>query len=111
MVSRVDQLKLYKSNEMENEPQKNKSAIAIEAPSREQIAAAKKARRNLTMPTHEPLSRESKQQVRSYAEGVILLLMGAAVAWFLRDLQQTAWILAAILGVAGILLMIRSHGK
>ncbi len=96
---------------MENEPQRSKSAIAIDAPSREQIAAAKKMRRNMTLPTHEPLSRESKLQVRSYAEGVILLLMGAAVAWFLWDLQQIAWILAAILGVAGFVIMARSHGK
>jgi hypothetical protein len=92
---------------VDNEDAKKK--VIIEAPSREQIVAAKKLSRDLRFPKNEPVSAEGKRQARFYMEGVLLMLMAAGAIWLLRDLGQMGWVIGAVLFAGGLLVILRSH--
>jgi hypothetical protein len=86
-----------------------KHSVVIEAPTKEQIMAAKKMSRNLRFPKNEPATAEGKRKARFYTEGVILMLMAGGATWMLRDLGQLGWIIGALLFDAGLLVILRSH--
>jgi len=89
-----------------NSPQP-KPRVEIEAPSKEQIQAAKKMRRQQELASIQPTSETTKRQRRFGVEGVVLLLMAAGLLYFLNPLGSIAWILAAIPFLGGIIVMMK----
>lgn len=88
-----------------------KPKVEIEAPSAEQIRAAKKMRRNMSMPhTDEPPIQEKKSR-RSLIEGIVLMLMGLALFGFLQSMGELAWILALIPFFGGVIVMVKGMEK
>ena len=86
----------------------SKSPVEIEAPSKEQIAAAKKMRRTQVIPLlHERNDHEIKQR-RFGIEGVILLLLAMALLYFLYPLGTIAWILALLPFLGGIIALLKA---
>lgn len=84
-----------------------KPRVEIEAPSADQIRAAKKMRRNMSMPhTDEPPIEEKKSR-RSLIEGIVLMLMGLALFGFLQSMGELAWILALIPFLGGVIALIK----
>ena len=84
-----------------------KPRVEIEAPSKEQIRAAKKMRREHEMGFTQPPTEDAKRQRRYGAEGVVLMLLAAALLYFLNPLGSVAWILAAIPFLGGIIVMMK----
>jgi hypothetical protein len=94
---------------MNDLPEKPK--IEIEAPSAEQIRAAKKMRRNMAMPHTDEQPIQEKKSRRSLIEGIVLMLMGLALFGFLQSMGDLAWILALIPFLGGVIVMVKGMEK
>lgn len=90
---------------MSDLPEKPK--VEIEAPSAEQIRAAKKMRRNIAMPHTDEQPIQEKKSRRSLIEGIVLMLMAIAVFGFLQSMGELAWILALIPFLAGVIVLVK----
>ncbi len=84
-----------------------KPRVEIEAPSKEQIAAAKKMRREHEMNFLQKPTETTKKQRRSGVEGIVLMLMAAALLYFFHPLGHVGWILAALPFLGGVIVMIK----
>jgi hypothetical protein len=90
---------------MNSSPEKPR--IEIEAPSKEQIAAAKKMHREQKLPQIKAPDESNKKQRRFGIEGVVLMLLAVALVYFLHPLGTIAWILALIPFLGGVLVMLK----
>jgi hypothetical protein len=84
-----------------------KPKIEIEAPSREQVLAAKKMRRERQFAMPQVPSESQQKQRRTGVEGVVLILVAVALLYFLHPLGTIAWILAACAFFSGVIVMLR----
>lgn len=84
-----------------------KPKVEIEAPSADQIRAAKKIRRNMSMPHKDEQPIQEKKSRRSLMEGIVLMLMGLALFGFLQSMGELAWILALIPFLGGVIVLIK----
>ncbi len=91
---------------MQQEPTK-KTPVEIEAPSAEQIRAAKKMRRQQQAAFRPEPTEQKKRQRRSGLEGVVLMLLSMALAYFLYPLGTVAWIIAALPFLGGIIVLLK----
>jgi cytochrome c-type biogenesis protein CcmH/NrfG len=91
---------------MQQEPTK-KTPVEIEAPSAEQIRAAKKMRRQQQAGFLPEPTEQKKIQRRSGLEGVVLMLLAMALAYFLYPLGTLAWIIAALPFLGGIIVLMK----
>lgn len=88
-------------------PDIQKPRVEIEAPTKEQISAAKKMRREQQMAfLHKPSESEKKQR-RFGIEGIVLMLSALALLYFLYPLGPIAWILAFLPFLGGVLVLIK----
>jgi hypothetical protein len=91
---------------MQEEPMK-KTPVEIEAPSAEQIRAAKKMRRQQQAGFQPEPTEEKKKQRRSGLEGVVLMILAILLFYFLHPLGSVAWIIAALPFLGGIIVMMK----
>jgi cytochrome c-type biogenesis protein CcmH/NrfG len=91
---------------MQEEPTQ-KTPVVIEAPSAEQIRAAKRMRRERQSAFMPEPTEQKKSQRRSGLEGVVLMLLAMALAYFLYPLGTVAWIIAALPFLGGIIVMMK----
>jgi hypothetical protein len=91
---------------MQQEPTK-KTPVEIEAPSAEQIRAAKKMRRQQQAGFLPEPTEQKKRHRRSGLEGVVLMLLSMALAYFLYPLGTVAWIIAALPFLGGIIVLLK----
>ena len=89
--------------------EEKKQPLIIEAPTREQINAAKRVRRNMNLPVNEESTPETKRQARGYVEGILLIILSCVLAFALHPFGEIAWIIAAFTLTAGVLVMVRGH--
>ena len=90
-----------------NPAPEKKPPVEIEAPSAEQIRAAKKMRRDQEMAFIQKPTEEKKKMRRSATEGVVLMLLAMALAYFLHPLGAVGWILALFPFLGGIIVMLK----
>lgn len=84
-----------------------KKVVEIEAPTTDQIRAAKRMRRQMDMPMLEVTSEVQKKGRRFLIEGIALLLVAGALAFFLHPLGEVSYVIALIPCFAGIGLLIK----
>ncbi len=90
-----------------NQESKSKTRVEIEAPSAAQIMAAKKMRRERELSFLNLPSEEKKKSRRSGIEGVILMLLAVALAYFLHPLGTVGWLLALMPFIGGLIVMLK----
>ncbi len=90
-----------------NQESKSKTRVEIEAPSAAQIMAAKKMRREHELSFLHAPSEEKKKSRRSGIEGVILMLLAVALAYFLHPLGTVGWLLALMPFIGGLIVMLK----
>lgn len=91
---------------MQEEPTAKKP-VEIEAPSPEQIRAAKRMRREQQAAFQPEPTEEKKKQRRSGLEGVVLMCLAVVLFYFLHPLGTVAWIIAAVPFLGGIIVMMK----
>lgn len=84
-----------------------KPKVEIEAPSREQVLAAKKMRRERQIAILQTPNESQQKQRRTGVEGVVLILLAIALLYFLHPLGTIAWILAGCAFFGGVITMLR----
>lgn len=84
-----------------------KKHVEIEAPSPEQIRAAKQMRRQMDLPSLQPATASQKKSRRYVVEGVVLLFIAGALAFFLHPLGEMNMIIGLIPAIAGIGLLVK----
>jgi len=85
-----------------------KPRVEIEAPSKEQIAAAKKRRREQEIPFLQKPDVKAKDKRRPAIEGMILMIMATVLLYFFHSLGPVGWVLAALPFFAGVIVMLKS---
>ena len=101
--------KLSPHNAMIDQTEKPK--VQIEAPSADQIRAAKKMRRNMAMPHIDVQPIQEKKSRRTLIEGIVMMTMGLALVAFLQSMAELAWILALIPFLAGVIVLVKGMEK
>ncbi|MFM2172018.1 MAG: hypothetical protein RI957_2247 [Verrucomicrobiota bacterium] len=91
---------------MSSEPE-IKPRVEIEAPSAAQIAAAKRMRRERELFILQKPNEEKKKLRRSGIEGVVLMLLAVALAYFLHPLGTVGWLLALLPFLGGLIVMLK----
>jgi ABC-type Na+ efflux pump permease subunit len=92
---------------MQTEPTK-KTPVEIEAPTPEQIMAARRMQREQKTAFMKKPSEDAVRQRRSGIEGVILMIIAVALIFFLHPLGAVAWILAAIPFLGGVIVLLKT---
>jgi|GEM_PF-3061273 len=92
---------------MMSEEPKTKPRVEIEAPSAEQIRAAKKMRRQQEMNVVQAPTEQNKKQRRFAIEGVVLMVLGLALGYFLHPLGDVSLILAALPFLGGLIVLMK----
>lgn len=90
-----------------NQENETQSRVEIEAPSAAQIMAAKKMRRERELSILQVPTEEKKKIRRSGIEGVILMLLAVALAYFLHPLGTMGWLLALMPFAGGLIVMLK----
>lgn len=89
----------------------SKPPIEIEAPSAEQIAAANRMRRQLQMGLTPQKSETEKKKRRAGIEGLVLMVLGTVLAFFLHPLGSMGWIIAAMPFLGGVIVLMKGWEK
>lgn len=90
-----------------NQKHEPKVHVEIEAPSAAQIMAAKKMRRERELSIMQVPTEEKKKARRSGIEGVVLMLLAVALAYFLHPLGSIGWILALMPFTGGLIVLLK----
>lgn len=96
---------------MEHKRTSSRADVVIEAPSAEQIAAAKRIRRQWQIGLPSKPSVEQKNKRRAGIEGVALMILGMLLVVFLHPLGSLGWIIAALPFLGGVVVMLKSWEK
>ena len=90
---------------MSDEP--SKKVVEIEAPSADQIRAAKRMRREIEMPMMQQPSIATRKSRRFFIEGIALMIVGGVLGFFLHPLGEISYVIALIPFFAGLALLIK----